>query len=70
MSEVKQRRAEYKITSTHLGGHVHLSVWSRWIGSATWARLGALTLAEDEIETWKRNCSIPWTEIKDERTEK
>ena len=70
MSEVKQRDAEYKITSTHLGSHVHLSVWSRYIGSATWARLGSLVLAEDEVEAWKINCSIPWTEIKDERTGK
>lgn len=48
----RQKSATYKIRMKHAGGHVHLRFFSKYTGSATWAGIGELVIADDEVTSF------------------
>lgn len=50
--EAKQRDAEYKMRASLHGSHYHCAFFSRYRGQATWAKIGDLVVAEDEIASF------------------
>lgn len=46
--ETRQRDTIYRMRVARKGGHLHVRVFSKYLGQSTWAGIGTLCIAEDE----------------------
>lgn len=64
MTEVEQRDTVYMIHMTEGGGHIHVRMFSMYVGNCTWACIGSLCIAKDEELSFVKSFTDAGVQIK------